>query len=261
MNNKKIFHISLCLIGLFCTWVTFWYFNTFPERQSFAIYFFGIPTITTILIPFVCILLLIEPTIRTINIAKIHAAFCLSFYLFATLTKGSPGHSSPLGDLGGLIEITLYGILLFELALIQVAITRKNRKGIIEQELPFAFTLTTLALFGGCSLGIIIWSTLLPSKVIAEAELAANGKPYCFSAKSRRDLTGINMYSRDDNGFTWSFHKLMTVGEGTEKIYMNWSYRQGKFDLIADYTRKAMHLEDIQDCTPKPHFALDLPLF
>ena len=75
---------------------------------------------------------------------------------------------------------------------------------------------------------------------------------------NKRDQTGLNMYSHDVNGFTWGFHKLMLVGEGNEKSYMNWSYRNKRFDPLSERTRESMHLDKIMKCNPVPHFALNL---
>lgn len=265
-NSKTSQHIFCFILGIVaftCAIVSFWYFDSYPQMIASNTNIFGLVALSfvmlTALMPFISIVVLMVPTNGNLIITRIHAAICFSFIIIASLTSGSPGHSSPLSDSGVVIANTIYIIIFIELLLIQVASQRSKRKGYPATRIKGVFTFTSLAIIGGCSLGILIWSTFLPTKVIAAAEVAAAGREYCFGGRSKAELTGIKMYARDDNGFTWSFHNLMTIKGEQGVFYMNWSYRNGKFDLIREDTRKNMHLDDMA-CVPIPHYALNLPL-
>lgn len=228
-TSQRISCIILSIITFICAAISFWYFDSYPELMAastniFRLWSLSLMTLTA-LMPFVSIAVFVAP-VRVLIFARIHAAIYFSFITITVLISGSPGHSSPGSGFGVLIETAIYIIIFIELLLIELASQRGKRKGYFPTE--WLFTLTSLAIIGGCSLGILIWSTLLPHKVITAAEEAAAGREYCFGASSKAELTGIKMYSRDYNGFTWSFHNLMVIKGDNGIFYMNWSYRHGK---------------------------------
>jgi hypothetical protein len=128
---------------------------------------------------------------------------------------------------------------------------------------PFIFGGLTAALLSGWFAGLLIWSTMLPQRIIAAAETAAGDRPYCIDlekgpASSASGLRGPRMRATNDHGWTWSFHALLVIGEAADRRYMNWSYRSGRFETVSEHAREGLHLDKIVRCSPIPHFARGL---
>ncbi|SFU48662.1 hypothetical protein SAMN05216350_102134 [Polaromonas sp. YR568] len=80
----------------------------------------------------------------------------------------------------------------------------------------------------------LAWSLQVPAKVIAAAEEAAAGAPYCLltsgrnglrPARDRMDLSGFAM----QDGPVSLRHATLAVGESREPVWRYWSYRRGAF--------------------------------
>jgi hypothetical protein len=126
----------------------------------------------------------------------------------------------------------------------------------------FVYTGLTTAMVGGWLIGSLLWSGLLPSRAVAAAETAAEGRPYCIDvngrpARSASDLTGMVMRTPAHQGLYWRFHALLTLETASGRTYMNWSYRSGRFEPVSESGRKALHLDREARCRPAPHFARD----
>ena len=264
MVSKKKWYVSLSIIACGCALASFLYSYFYPELvddrrgNPLAKPFIWLFFLFTFSAPFVLGSTLLQPRAATIMVAKIHAATYFSFLLMISISSGSPGYSSLEASFSGAIEVFLYAILAFELVIIGIAILRRYKKGDNESEIPWTFTTVTIALFGGWSCGVLLWSFSYPLRVVEEAELAAAGRPYCMMSNYLQDLTAINMYVPDHEGWTFSFHQLLIIEEGDGLTYMNWSYRRGGFNRIGERTRKSMYL-DKYHCKAIPHFALNLP--
>lgn len=80
----------------------------------------------------------------------------------------------------------------------------------------------------------LAWSLQVPAKVIAAAEEAAAGAPYCLltsgrnglrPARDRLDLSGFAM----QDGPVSLRHATLAIGESREPVWRYWSYRRGGF--------------------------------
>ena len=132
-----------------------------------------------------------------------------------------------------------------------------NWRNIAVWSIPFVAG-TSALLFGGAA-GIFSWSFKLPNHVIAAAEMAAHGRPYCIEAVSRPvhskfELLAINMFSPPNRDYTLKFHSVLRIKNNHDIIYMNWSYRLGKYELIEEGTWRGMMLDAAPRCTPTHDF-------
>lgn len=157
--------------------------------------------------------------------------------------------------------------MIFELLIIGLANSLRERRGYPAFKITgmFIYAVIVTTLLGGWLAGVVLWSFKLPSKVLAAAEAEAHGNPYCIKAvnspvQSKLGLNALNMYAGDSAGYTWFFHCLLVIQEENNLKYMNWSYRQGKFDVISDDTRKDMGMARFENCTPIQGFGKKLPL-
>lgn len=129
----------------------------------------------------------------------------------------------------------------------------------------FVCVAIVITLLGGWFAGVAVWSLKLPSKVLAAAKVEAQEKPYCIEAAdtpvhSKIDLNALNMYARHDSGYTMYFHGLLVIGTGGDRKYMNWSYRQERFNPVSERAREGLHLDTKARCTPILNFGESLPL-
>jgi hypothetical protein len=176
--------------------------------------------------------------------AKVHAALSTALIAVAIVTSE-------------FLLLALVYPLAVELALLGAACWRHARKAGPSAGSPWLFTGLTAALVGGWASGVLVWSERLPKRVAAAAELAAQGKPYCLDvlgrpATRRRDLTGLRM--RAPSGWSSNFHALLVIGE-SDRTYMNWSYRTGKFELMSADALARSRAGEFARCTPARHFA------
>lgn len=188
-----------------------------------------------------------------------HAAL-YSVLLAITYLVNSPGHSSPAEAFAAAIWFILVLILGIEALVGALAWIRMWRWSPGEKALPFVYVGLTTALLGGGFCGVLIWSTMLPHRVITAAETAAGDRPYCIDvekgpARSAGDLSGLRMRATNDRGWIWNFHALLVIGEAADRRYMNWSYRTGRFEPVSDSAREGLHLDREARCTPTLHFA------
>jgi hypothetical protein len=206
--------------------------------------------------PVIWIVVLVRPVPVTLVALRLHAALYSVLLVIAYLSE-SRHHSGPLG----FVILLTWLVLIFVLAVeaLVAAATWVRMRGV--KVPPFVYLGLTATLLGGWFCGVLIWSMLLPSRVIAAAEAAAQDRPYCIDlekgpARSAGDLSGLNMRASNHDGWSWNFHALLVIGD-TDRRYMNWSYRTGRFEPVSDSAREGLHLERIAQCAPKIHFARD----
>jgi hypothetical protein len=81
----------------------------------------------------------------------------------------------------------------------------------------------------------LAWSLQVPSKVVAAAEKAAAGEPYCLLTSGRKglrpvrdrlDLSGFVM----QDGPVSARHATLAIGESRTPAWHYWSYRKGAFE-------------------------------
>lgn len=257
---------SVLAAALFCAFVSFIYFNFYPflmtEGGESPIGLLGVDILTVLLIlmPFLMIAAIMRPQKEIILVARIHAGIFLTLLLLTSFAGGSSGHSSPGAGIGKAIMLILYSIIGIEFFLIFLIghFSKQKNMRIISLLIP-------AVVIGGWGFGVLFWSLKYVPYVIKQAELAGFEKDYCLLAAGKpvlslAGLMPLNMYASDRNGYTWNFHGLMILGEDNDRHYMNWSFREGKFNLINEQTQKRMHLDKGRQCKPMPHFAKNLPL-
>lgn len=151
----------LGVVFVACAAASFSYFVTYPWLRNavrglaqFALLLF------TLLAPIFFGAALIAPNRQWIAAVKVHAALYTAFMAVLTVTLG------PRHDLTDSLTI-LYGILVFELFLIVIAV---NRLPLAARQTggPWVFTGLTIALFGGWAVGALAWwgfwhSLLMPA--------------------------------------------------------------------------------------------------
>ncbi|MCB8823160.1 hypothetical protein [Microvirga rosea] len=252
-------------LAICCASVTFVYFLNFGTSNQFD-YLVGLAAGGALLLftataPICLPWALLAPGPTSIMAAKVHAALYTAF-ISVTLLASRPGHSSPGDTIAALIKFVLLAILAFELLMVWIATHRARRLGRLSGGPRWLFPGLASAIVGGWGGGIVLWSQQLPPRVIAAAEATAQGRPYCIDVDGRpatgaHDLTGITMVARNDGGWTWNFHALLVVGEGSEREYFNWSYRRGDFWPVSEHSRESLHLDRIVKCKSVEHFARD----
>jgi hypothetical protein len=269
---KKSFVICLA-VALLCAAASYWYFDSYAEivgtrRDSpMGELSMGMLGFFIVSLPLVVIGAFVKPCTFTIVAAQIHAACFLTLLLLISFASGSSGHSSLGSSLAGVIEAILYGILLFELWMTAIANTRREKQehSALHVVETFIFVTIVITLIGGWFAGVALWAFTLPPKVLAIAEDEADGHSYCIAAagnpvRSRLGLNALNMYARDSEGYTWHFHGLLIIQEDESRKYMNWSYRQDRFNEISEETRKKLGFDISERCVPIQDFGANLPL-
>jgi hypothetical protein len=197
-----------------------------------------------------------SPGPETLTALRAHAAL-YSVLLVITAALDSPGHSSPMERWFALLVWYFLSLVLGIEGLAAVVAWVRMRKSTPGKKAPpFVYFGLTSALLGGWFCGILIWSTLVPARVIAAAETAAGGRPYCIDvekgpARSAGDLNGWRMRATNHEGWIWHFHALLVIGDAADRRYMNWSYRTGRFEPV----RERLRLDRGVKCTPKAHLA------
>lgn len=253
----------LCIVAGISAAVTFAYFDNYAavlearndrsiaSTASWLLLYF---VLSGLLIPLAAA---IWPRPATMFPAFIHAASYVSLVTILAVTS-RPGHGSAGTVFVPLIWLILVVVLAVELAMIATALSRK-REQLPSMAILFAFPGLIAAFLGGWLIGVVTWSETLPVRVITSAEEMAVGRPYCLETNnkpvnSRRDLTALLMLAPSNGGFEPYFHSLMVIGSGDRRVYANWSFRKGGFELVSDAARAGFHLDDDPRCTPTENF-------
>ena len=169
IGRNPAWSLILGVIFVGCAAASFGYFVTYPWLHravrglaQFALLLF------TLLAPICFGAALIAPSQQWIATVKVHAALYTAFMAVLTVTLG-PGHYHA-DSLAVLILTILYGILVFELFLVVIAVDRLPSA---ERQTggPWLFTGLTIALFGGWAMGALAWwgfrhSPLMPSAAL-----------------------------------------------------------------------------------------------
>jgi hypothetical protein len=210
--------------------------------------------------PIVWLCAIATPKTALLQVLQAHAAL-YSVFLVITDFADSPGHSSPAEAFVPAIWLILMLVLAVDAVVAAVTAIRVKRRSRSAKATPFVYIGLTIALLGGWFTGVLIWSAMLPRRVIMAAEAAAGESPYCIElekgpARSARDLRGLNMRATNDRGWTWNFHALLVVGEPAARRYMNWSYKSGRFEPVSDDAREGLRLDQEPLCRLTAHFAL-----
>jgi hypothetical protein len=261
-----LFLIAIALAGGLCT---YYYLDEFPalvRGRRGPLLFAGLALAGAVLLvlsaPFLWIAALALRRPIWLTVIKAHAALytvCLAT-MVATDTRG---HSSPFGGIEDAILGFFYVVLGIEaLVGLVVFLTMKQAQAEDPKAPRFIYLGLTASLLGGGFAAILVWSAELPHRVIAAAESGALDRPYCIevqgkAARSANDLTGLKVYARSSGGFTFSFHALLVIGALTDRTYMNWSFRSGRFEPVTQSAREGLHLDEWPRCSPIPHFARD----
>lgn len=257
---------SYFAIALICAIASYWYFSSYPELvvklspAGSPIAGLTLSILGLLLLSLPCIFLIVYASPELAILREIHAACYLCFLLLVSYVSGSPGHSSFGSQFASDIETVLYTILAVELLVIIGSNWRQGYlviRGVI-------FMAIAIALLGGWFIGAYLWSIKIPSKVLAAAEVEAGKNAYCIEAagelvQSKSDLNAFNMYVRDYNGWTMTFHGLLVIQEKTGRKYMNWSYRDNKFHLVSNRFLQNKSY-DTKTCTPVKNFGKNLSL-
>lgn len=197
----------------------------------------------------------------TLWFGTVHLALHATF-LFLIMISSSPGHSSPGDHYAPLIGMILVAIWVVQMLLVAGGLCRTEDGSLVRSVINTAFAIP-IAVIGGWALGIIAWSEVVPKVILREAEIVAHGRPYCLEAAGQRvsglrNLTGLSVRARSDNGFTLNFHVLMVIGTGEDRGYANWSFRRRMFLPLSAYARSGLHLDEVEHCQPVPDFAARL---
>lgn len=259
----RISILVLCIVAGISAAMTFAYFDNYAavlearnDRSiaSTASWLFLYFVLSGLLIPLAAA---IWPKPATMFPAFIHAASYVSLVTILAATS-RPGHGSAGAVFVPLIWLILVVVLAFELAMIAIALSRK-REQLSGMAILFAFPGLIAAFLGGWLIGVVTWSEMLPEQVIAAAKERAAGKSSCLEVNNkaverRRDLTALSMLAPNNGGFEPYFHSLMVIGSGDRRVYANWSFRMGGFELISDRARAGFNLDDDPRCTPTENF-------
>jgi hypothetical protein len=169
--RNRAWSLTLGVIFVGCAAASFGYFVTYPWLRSavrglaqFALLLF------TILAPIFFGAALIAPSRQWIAAVRVHAALYTAFMAVLTVSLG-PRHY--LADSSAVLTLTiLYGILVFELFMVVIAVDRLPSA---ERQIdggPWLFTGLTIVLFGGWAVGALAWwgsrySLLMPAATSA----------------------------------------------------------------------------------------------
>jgi hypothetical protein len=217
----------------------------------------------------------------SLALLKVHAALISALLLSSAFAPPDGGGSA---NLGFGFFLAILGVDAF-IARIAWARMQGSRRDIYHP--IFVYLSLTASIFGGCFVGVRLWSPTLPPRIIAAAETTAADRPYCIEvygrpARNVGELTGLSM--APNGGFTSDFRALLVIdasrphdakhhvtpgeihrfgkasfGEWKppDRIYLNWSYRSGRFEPVSHYAREGLHLDAQVTCTPAEHFARD----
>ncbi|WKA29508.1 hypothetical protein [Bradyrhizobium roseum] len=180
---------------------------------------------------------------------KVHAALYNAF-LVVTIASNSSGNSSPGEAFAGFIIGFLFIILVGDAAIAIMNCPHCDDKIQNEPQRPeFVYVGVTLALLCGGYAGVLAWSSMLPPRIISGAETVAQDRPYCIDvdgrpARAARDLTGLSMRAPNVDGWTFNFHALLVSVAGSDRDYLNWSCRRGRFELVSPSARVNLHLDE-----------------
>jgi hypothetical protein len=199
------------------------------------------------------------PEAASLRALQAHAAL-YSVFLVISEYWDSPGHSSPGAVFATVIWLFLMFVVAVEAVVAVASGIRVKMRSPSAKVMPFVYIGLTIALLGGWFAGVLIWSAMLPTRVILAAEAAAGDSPYCIDlekgpAGSASDLRGLSMRATNDHGWTWRFHALLAIGAPANRHYMNWSFRSGRFEPVSDSAREGLHLDQETKCTPTAHLA------
>jgi hypothetical protein len=258
IERNRTWSVSLAAIFLGCAVAAFGYLATYPSFQP-AVWAHALLALMlfTLTAPVFFGGALLAPSRQWITAATVHATLYAAFMVVLTATF-ERRHS--LGDIFAFEILTvLWGILLFELFLLLIAIHRSPPAARADG-VPWLFTSLAAALLGGWAAGVVVWSETVPARIVAAAESAAGDTPYCLmvagrAVSSRRDLTGLSVRAPRSNGYAWDFHAVLVAGADPDKTYSNWSYKTDRFELIHDSALNRQFREQRTRCQPAPHFA------
>jgi hypothetical protein len=203
----------------------------------------------------------------------VHAAL-ISAFLLVNIAFRPDGSGPAIVGFGFFLAILGVDAFIARIASVRM---KESRRDISHPK--FVYLGLTASIFGGCFVGVQLWSPTLPPRIIAVAETTAADRPYCIEvdgrpARNAGELTGLKMAPR--GGFTLNFRALLVIdtsrppaveqihrfgraplGEEilADRIYLNWSYRSGRFEPVSQYAREGLHLDYQVKCTPVAHFA------
>jgi hypothetical protein len=213
--------------------------------------------------PVLWIVARIAPGPLSLTLLKVHAALYTALVV-VKITMVTHHHGSGFATLARLIHwFENIAILGGNAIAIMVAWRRSRVLSPGRKGPAFVYAGLTVFLLAGWYAGLQAWSSAFRPRLIAAAEAQALDRPYCIEADGRPartadNLTGFGMRAHNDGGWTWNFHALLVIGEGTERTYLNWSYISGRFEPVTLHARFALHLDDRVTCKPAKHFALSL---
>jgi hypothetical protein len=257
MRNKWL--VFLLLMAVFCAASTTYCLANYPRVVPYldAALLLAIGS-NVVAAPVIWGVVLAKPAPGASVALWVHAALCtvlgINCLSDVPVLDGPPGAAVAAIGLILIFVSTIGGVVM--------AVTRRRARTSWpdRKALPFVYLGVTTALLGGWFAGFLIWSPMLPRQVIAAAEAAAGDRPYCIQlekgpAQSARDLTGWNMRFTHTDGFIEPFYALLVIRDTSDRRYMGWSYRTGRFepawgDVGPELGRTSL-------CRPKAHFARD----
>jgi hypothetical protein len=133
----------------------------------------------------------------SLALLKVHAA------LIAALLLGSIG--------SGIVDFVFFlAILGVDAFIARIASVRIKGSGRNIDHPKFVYLGLTASIFGGYFVGVQLWSSTLPPRIVAAAETTAADRPYCIEvdgrpARNAGQLTGLSMRARRDGVLTFNF--------------------------------------------------------
>ena len=259
--------VVILVIALGCTAITFGFFDNYPafvdgHRDPPLAGVAGSAFLLLLAVaPILWVVALVGRDQGLLAALEVHLAL-LGMLFVIIMIVDTPGHSSPGDVLRGPILFGLFVVLVIEAIVVAIAAVYMKPPPTEQLCLRLAGPRLAVALLGGWIVGVLAWSSMLPSRVIAAAEAAAGGLPYCIDVDGRParngfDLGAVSMRATNSGGWTFSFHALLVIGATADRRYMNWSYRSGGFVAVSDSARRNLHLDEQARCTPVAHFARD----
>jgi hypothetical protein len=205
----------------------------------------------------------IMPGSLSVTLLKAHAVF-YAVLVIIKIAMAAHHHGNIIHALARLIDwIENIVVLMGDTIVIAVAWRRSRGLSRGRKGPAFVYASLTVSLLAGWYAGLQAWSFAFRPKLIAAAETQAADQSYCIEvdgrpARTAADLTGLGMRARNDGGWTWYFHALLVMTDGTERTYFNWSYVSGRFEPVTLHARAGLNLDFRVTCKPVKHFALGL---
>lgn len=200
---------------------------------------------------------------RTLSLAflKFHAAL-VSAYVLVNIAFAPDESGSAIFGFGFYLAILGADVLIASIAWARMQELQRDIYHSI-----FIYLGLTASIFGGCFVGVQLWSPTVSPRIIAAAETTAGDRPYCIQvdgrpARNAGELTGLSMALHV--GFTLDFRALLVIDRSRigewkrpDRTYLNWSYRDWRFVPVGEHAREGLHLDYQVKCTPVVHFARD----